>query len=132
MSVPYLSLLPIPQCSPRPTCAFDANAVFGSCSSRSSQLPWVFWLLEGLLLVLALLLLSYGLLLWMKQIIFPGRVFPFPSPSRMIFQIVGPCVGLSHLSLWGCAAHLFVSFTAIHCDGRRIMVVCFLRVCLDC
>ncbi len=48
----------------------------------------------------------------------------------MIFRIVGPCVGLSHLSLWGCAAHLFVSFTAIHGDGRHIMVVCFLRVCV--
>ena len=30
----------------------------------------------------------------------PRSCFSFPSPSRMIFQIVGPCVGLCHLGLW--------------------------------
>jgi hypothetical protein len=46
-------------------CAFGASDVFGSCSSRSSQLPWVFWFLEGSLLVLALFRLTCGLLMSM-------------------------------------------------------------------
>jgi hypothetical protein len=43
LSVSALKRVPIPQCSPLPTCAFGASYVFGSCSSRCSQLPWVFW-----------------------------------------------------------------------------------------
>ncbi len=37
-----------------------------------------------------------------KQRIFPGRIFPFlffPLPSRLICQIVSPCVGFIRLSL---------------------------------